>query len=82
MGRNTWERDEHIRFLNAVKKYGKNWPLITIAVGGNRTKNQCQNHGAHYVKKMNRLELKSEVLIILMGPAVKLENKGRIKRKT
>jgi SHAQKYF class myb-like DNA-binding protein len=70
MAGQAWSKDEHQRFLNAIRAYKKDWKKITEAVG-TRTRSAISSHAQFYKKKMMKLEQKSDVLLILIGPKKK-----------
>ena len=52
---NIWSQEDHLNFVYAVYKYGKDYKKITNYLG-NKTKRAVANYGHRYAK---RLELKS-----------------------
>ena len=58
MGR--WTEDEHQKFLEGLKLYGKNWKLVGLRVG-TRNATQARSHAQKYFAKLERMKIPSEV---------------------
>lgn len=58
MGR--WTEDEHQKFLEGLKLYGKNWKLVGLRVG-TRNATQARSHAQKYFAKLERMKTTSEV---------------------
>lgn len=52
-GERYWSDDEHKRFLEAVKLYGKNWSEITRYVGS-RSRQSVYSHAQKFRKRVER----------------------------
>ena len=51
-----WDKDEHKRFLEAMKMYGNTWRLVKEHVG-TRTEYQIRSHAQKHYKKMLNKEI-------------------------
>ena len=54
-----WTKEEHIKFLEAIIKYGLNWKRVTPMIN-TRTSNQIRSHAQKFFKKLK--EYKDEKL--------------------
>jgi len=62
----TWTSEEHIRFVQAVRTFGKNWKMITEFIG-TRSRAQVGSHAQDFrtqIRKYPNL-LGSDILPIL-----------------
>ena len=58
-GSGRWTDEEHKRFLEAEKLYGKDWKLIENYIG-TRTAAQTRSHAQKYYRTLNRHKIKNE----------------------
>ena len=52
-----WKKTEHDRFMKALQKYGKNWPLVQNAVK-TRTLTQVRSHAQKLFLSMTPRDMK------------------------
>ena len=52
-----WKKTEHDRFMKALEKYGKNWPLVQKAVK-TRTLTQVRSHAQKLFLSMTPKDMK------------------------
>lgn len=52
-GERYWRDDEHLRFLVAVRRYGRNWGEITRCVG-TRSRQSVYSHAQKFRKRVER----------------------------
>ena len=52
-----WKKTEHDRFMKALEKYGKNWPLVQKAVK-TRTLTQVRSHAQKLFLSMTKKDMK------------------------
>ena len=53
LGSNRWTEEEHARFLDAIRKFGKDWDKVAEAVG-KKDLMQCRNRYMNLLKGIRR----------------------------
>ena len=48
-----WSKDEHIRFIEAIKMYGKNWKKVQAFIG-TRSGAQIRSHAQKFVNRLQK----------------------------
>jgi SHAQKYF class myb-like DNA-binding protein len=48
-----WTKEEHFRFLKALKEFGKSWKEVQQYVGS-RTSTQARSHGQKFFSKLEK----------------------------
>jgi len=69
-----WTEQEHQKFIQAIKKYGKDWKKIKEEVG-TRSAIQVRSHAQKYFQKLNKTDFMSNPKDIdeLKNPDIKLK---------
>lgn len=60
MGR--WTKDEHFRFLEALKHFGKEWKKVQEHVG-TRTSTQARSHAQKFFNKLEKRQMTLEAFL-------------------
>ena len=53
INKGRWEKDEHIRFLKALKQHKKEWKKVQEVVG-TRTSTQARSHAQKFFQKLKK----------------------------
>lgn len=61
-----WTKDEHIKFLEAIQKYGRNWRKVQEHVG-TRSSTQSRSHAQKFFKKVKFEDVEEELTRLKSG---------------
>ena len=66
-----WTSQEHTKFIEGVRLYGKNWAKVAEYIGPSRARDQMASHSQSFRKKIhaNSTIDGADILTVLEGPS-------------
>ena len=49
-----WTNEEHDRFIDALRAYGKDWYRVEAHIGGTRSSAQIRSHAQKFISKLEK----------------------------
>ena len=49
-----WTAEEHQRFIDALRAYGKDWYRVEAYIGGTRSSAQIRSHAQKFISKLEK----------------------------